>query len=97
LAALILGIVGFLLAFLIIGLVPALLALIFGIIGLRRVSRGIASNRRVAITGLILGLVGVAISGAILGFVLHRYSSCHDKYATRSSGFVHCIRGDSGY
>lgn len=97
LTALILGIIGLILAFAIIGLIPALLALIFGIVGIRRVSRGIATNRGVAITGVVLGVLGIAISGAILGFVLHRYNSCHDKYETRSSGFVHCIRGDSGY
>jgi uncharacterized membrane protein len=97
----ILGIIGAVLGFLIIGIVPAVLAVIFGIIGLRRAKRGAATNRGQAMTGLILGIVGIILGAAVAAIgvtaVVHRYQDCEKKYDTNSSSFNHCLRGDSGY
>ena len=40
----------------------SILAIIFGAIGLKRVKRGEASNRGMALAGLWLGIAGVALS-----------------------------------
>ena len=44
------------------------LAIVFGIIGIRRAGRGQASNRAMAVTGLVIGVValGLAIWGVVI-------------------------------
>jgi len=100
-AAMILGIVGFFLAFIVIGIIPAVLALIFGIIGVRRAKRGTASNRGQATSGLVLGIIGIVVAiamGVVFGVAgYNRYQDCKDKYDTGSSDFDHCFSGDPGY
>ena len=73
-AALILGIIslvgGFLpfLAALLLGIWPPLaaigsiLAIIFGFLGLKRVKNGEASNRGMALAGMLLGIAGIVIT-----------------------------------
>lgn len=70
--ALVLGIVGVLLGLLVFlfwaSWLPALLAVVFGIIGLGNVRNGAATNKGMAMTGMILGLAGLllAIGGGVL-------------------------------
>ena len=62
-AALVLGLVGLLGGFIIpFSGLGSILAIIFGAIGLKRVKRGEASNRGMALAGLWLGIAGVALS-----------------------------------
>lgn len=97
-AALVLGVVGVLLGVIVIGIVPSILSVIFGAIGVRRVKRGVASNRRQAWAGLILGLIGFAFGVLVLVFLANRYQDCeHKGYDRGSAAFDHCVRGDSGY
>lgn len=64
--ALVLGIVGIIFAiipFLFwLGGVLGLLALIFGIIGSSRAGKGLATNKGMAVTGLVLGVVSIVVS-----------------------------------
>lgn len=65
-ASLVLGIVGLL------GcctLVPSILALVFGIIGRKKVAQGVATNGGMATAGMILGIVGI-----VAGIVYWIYS-----------------------
>ena len=67
---------GFAIASLVLGIVwvcgiGAVLAVIFGIIALRRVKRGVGAGKGMAITGVILGSLGVLV-GAVLWFALGR-------------------------
>ena len=39
--------------------IPAILGIIFGAVGLSQVSQGFATNRGVAIAGLVTGLIGL--------------------------------------
>lgn len=48
------------------GVVLGLLAVIFGIIGLRRANRGLALGRGRAIAGIILGLLGILVAVALV-------------------------------
>ena len=48
-----------LLQFVFLGPIGSVLAVVFGIIGLKRVKAGTASNRGMALSGLILGIVGL--------------------------------------
>ncbi|WP_406455375.1 DUF4190 domain-containing protein [Streptomyces sp. NBC_00876] len=52
------------------GIVLGVLALIFGLIGRGRASRGEANNGGVALAGIILGSIGIVISAAFLGFFI---------------------------
>ncbi len=65
-AALVFGVVSLVLAILVvffpIAAVVGLIAIILGIIGIRRSSRGEATNRGQALAGLLTGLIAVAIA-----------------------------------
>ncbi len=62
-AALVLGLVGLLGGFIIpFSGLGSILAIIFGAIGLKRVKRGEATNRGMALWGMWLGIAGVALS-----------------------------------
>lgn len=69
-AALVLGVLGLLSVITLvtfpIGIVLALLAVVLGIIGRRRVKRGEATNGGAALAGLILGVLSLLIGAAIL-------------------------------
>ncbi|MFJ8645021.1 DUF4190 domain-containing protein [Streptomyces sp. NPDC093546] len=70
-AAMVLGIiavVGF--CFYGLGIIPGILALIFGIVGRKRVQRGEATNSEMATAGIILGTIGTVISAAFLAFIV---------------------------
>jgi len=62
----VLGIVGLVLSVIpllfVIGLPLGILAIVFGAIGIRRATRGEATNRGQAITGLVTGLIAVVIA-----------------------------------
>lgn len=70
-AALVLGIAGVALGLAVflfwMSWLPALLALVFGIIGLGNARKGLATNKGMALTGLILGAVGLllAVGGGV--------------------------------
>ncbi|MFE6049917.1 DUF4190 domain-containing protein [Kitasatospora sp. NPDC056446] len=72
-AAMVLGIVGTVLALVVIlfwlSWLPSLLALIFGLIGLRYVRKGVATNRGMALAGVILGVTGLLVSAGAGVFV----------------------------
>ncbi|MEV5192678.1 DUF4190 domain-containing protein [Streptomyces clavifer] len=53
-----------------VNIILGILALIFGIIGLGRAKRGEATNRGMAIAGIILGSVGVVLGSVILGVII---------------------------
>ena len=65
-AALVCGIVGLVLSLIpllfVVGLPLAILAIVFGFVGMRRVKRGEATNRGMAITGVVTGLIALVIA-----------------------------------
>ena len=73
-----------------VGAVAAVLAVIFGIIGLRRVRRGVATNRGQALTGLILGIIGVVLSAIFIAVVVDRVTGC-TQYDRNSTQFQDCV------
>ena len=83
-AALVLGILSIPAAFFVgIGLVFGLLAIIFGIIGLRRVKARRADNKGMAIAGLVTGIVGALLSIvviALLVFVTNTTEDCRNEF-----------------
>ncbi|GFM99689.1 hypothetical protein Sfulv_45000 [Streptomyces fulvorobeus] len=56
-------------------LILGILALIFGILGRRRVARGEADNAGQALTGVILGSIGIALGAAIIGFFIWLFAT----------------------
>lgn len=88
-AALVLGIIGLVLSILVIGVLPAILAIIFGAIGRSRARRAEATNGGAALAGIITGVLAivVAVSVLTLGFTLIRsefrkYTDCMDNAQT---------------
>ena len=62
-AALVLGILALFASWIpIFGLVLPVLAVIFGVVGMRKVRRGEATNREMALAGVILGAIALVIS-----------------------------------
>lgn len=78
LAALILGIVAFLTSwFPLLGIPVGVVGLILGILGLNKVKKGLATNRGMALAGVILSAIGLlfAIGWIILSAVLYASGS----------------------
>src|SRR4029453_428470 len=82
--ALVLGIVSILL-FPGLGIILGLLGLIFGILGIRLVSKGEATNNGMAIAGVVLSAVGLALGALLVGFAVTywpRVDDCLDRFST---------------
>ncbi|WP_327373880.1 DUF4190 domain-containing protein [Streptomyces sp. NBC_01216] len=52
------------------GAILGILALIFGVIGLKKAGRGEATNRGMAIAGIVLGAIGTLVSAVFLAFIV---------------------------
>jgi hypothetical protein len=80
-AALVLGILSIPLGvfFFPVGILLGLLAIIFGAVGIGRAKKGRATNRGVAIAGLITGLIGAAIGIVFLVVFVNVFSDCTDE------------------
>jgi hypothetical protein len=66
-AALVLGILALITSFTVIGgVLLGLLAIIFGVIAMRRANRGLAAGRGRAIAGIVLGVLGIVVAGALI-------------------------------
>ncbi|WBP84798.1 DUF4190 domain-containing protein [Kitasatospora cathayae] len=82
-AAMVLGIVGTALSLAVLlfwlSWLPALLALIFGIIGLGHARRGVATNRGMALAGVILGITGLVVSVGAGVFVVARVNAVNEE------------------
>ncbi len=65
-AALVLGIIGLVLALVVLGGLLGIVAVILGIVALGRVRRGEANNRGVAIAGIVTGALAIVLAGVIL-------------------------------
>ncbi|MGW0934800.1 DUF4190 domain-containing protein [Streptomyces sp. NPDC002666] len=61
-------------------LILGTLALIFGIIGRKRASRGEADNAGQALAGLILGSIGIAIGVIIIGGLIWLFATHADEF-----------------
>jgi hypothetical protein len=78
-AALVLGIIA--LAAWCAGLIPAILAIIFGKIGMTKADQGLANNRGMAKAGFILGIVALGIWGFwIIVWIIAAASSTTTTY-----------------
>jgi uncharacterized protein DUF4190 len=62
-----------------IAVIMAVLAIVFGILGLRQVKRGVADRKGFALAGLILGAVGLVLSIVLLILSYRVYNDCKDK------------------
>ncbi len=104
-AALVLGILGLVLAILVLpaplGALLGLIAVILGIVGISRVNQGVADNRGQAVTGLVTGAIGLILGVVIMVsvgnfFATHatafsRLSSCLNDASTRTQQ-EQCVR-----
>lgn len=82
-AAMVLGIVGGVLSLAVIffwlSWLPALLAVVFGAIGLGYVRKGLATNRAMALAGVILGISGLLVSAGAGVFVVTRVQAANEE------------------
>lgn len=100
-AALVLGILAVLTFWLFIGGLFGLLAIVLGAIGISRVSKGVATNRGVSISGLVLGILGVLGTIAMIALVAFGFSvfqqvddgqfaSCMQRAGSDQSAMAQC-------
>ncbi|MEU8673106.1 DUF4190 domain-containing protein [Streptomyces sp. NPDC048560] len=61
-------------------LILGVLALIFGILGRKRVTRGEADNGGQALAGVILGSIGLALGAAIIGFFIWLFATHSEEF-----------------
>ncbi|PBC75628.1 hypothetical protein BX265_0298 [Streptomyces sp. TLI_235] len=82
-AAMVLGIVGAVLSLVIVlfwlSWLPALLAVIFGAIGLGHARKGLATNRAMALAGVILGVAGLLVSAGAGVFVVAHVQAVNEE------------------
>lgn len=80
-AALVLGILSIPLGifFFPVGILLALLAIIFAFVGMGRAKKGRATNRGLAIAGLITGLIGLVVGILIAVVYVNAYIDCSDR------------------
>ncbi|CAN5551071.1 hypothetical protein BH24ACT13_BH24ACT13_07940 [soil metagenome] len=83
-AALVVGIFALILAifFFPLGLLLAVVAIVLGIFAIRRVSKGQATNRGMAISGVVLGVLALIVAAALAFFVasiFERVRDCADQ------------------
>lgn len=100
-AALVLGILSIPTGIFVLGGIFAILAIIFAIIGIRRASRGAATNQGVAVGGLVTGIIGLLIAGLVLGigiFAVSKASDCRDQLGARASddAIAQCVQDNIG-
>jgi hypothetical protein len=70
--------------------IPGVLAVIFGFVGMARAKRGEANNRGVAMAGLITGVLGLLLSAALIVVLVkligspafERFNDCFDAAQT---------------
>lgn len=89
-AALVFGVLALLTGLFLIGSVFGLVAIALGIIGISRAGKGVATNRGVAISGLVLGVLGIALTVVVV--VL--FSSVFT--AVGGGDFVDCVQRAGG-
>ncbi|MFJ6699259.1 DUF4190 domain-containing protein [Streptomyces sp. NPDC091272] len=75
----------------VLGIILGIMAVIFGILGRKRVGRGVATNGGMALAGIITGAVGILIGAAFLAFMIWAIvqgerSTSDDPWDTSSRG-----------
>ncbi|TNM64576.1 DUF4190 domain-containing protein [Streptomyces sp. NP160] len=101
LAALIIGILALLLSFTVFGgIILGLVAIVLGIIGARRVKRGLATNRGASITGVVLGVLGLMVSIAFIAlgaFFFSQTADCNQYIESNDqAGYQQCLESQLG-
>lgn len=61
------------------GIILGILAIIFGAVGMGRAKKGRATNRGMALAGLITGVIGLVIGALILYFAIRVAVDCADQ------------------
>jgi uncharacterized membrane protein len=75
----------------IIDVIPVVLAIVFGSIGVNDAKRG-ASGRNMAVTGIVLGVIGALLAITFTVVVYTRIKPCLNDYQSGSAAQNSCIR-----
>ncbi|WP_327326376.1 DUF4190 domain-containing protein [Streptomyces sp. NBC_01210] len=73
----------------VVGIVLGVLALIFGIIGRKRAQRGEATNAGMALSGIILGIIGIVIGLVFIGLMVWGITNAFNKDRTEDTEDVY--------
>ncbi|MGH3744175.1 MAG: DUF4190 domain-containing protein [Mycobacteriales bacterium] len=84
-ASLVLGVIGLVTSFFVLGIVPGVLAIVFGSLGRGRAKRREASNGGMAIAGIVLGVLAVIAGIVFIGVYAYVHQHCVDV-----DGHLHC-------
>jgi hypothetical protein len=75
-AAMVLGIVGVCLFCLYgFGAILGILAIVFGVLGRKRVQRGEATNSGQALAGIVLGIASIVITAVVIGLLIWAFNT----------------------
>lgn len=99
-AALVLGILGLLTSWLVIGGLLGLVAIVLGVIAMGKVRRNEASNRGSAIAGIVLGALSILIAGALIALGAaffnsdegQQFADCVEEAAGDQAAVAECQR-----
>ncbi|HEY5336364.1 MAG TPA: DUF4190 domain-containing protein [Mycobacteriales bacterium] len=83
--ALVLGIIGLLTSWFLIGVLPGVLAVVFGALGRGRAKRREATNRGMATAGIVLGILAIVVWIAFIPIYIYVHKHCVDV-----DGHLHC-------
>lgn len=84
-ASLVLGVIGLVTSLFVLGIVPGVLAIVFGGLGRGRARRHEATNGGMAIAGIVLGVLAVIAGIAFIGVYAYVHKHCIDV-----NGHLHC-------
>jgi len=68
-ASLVLGLIALPFAFILVGVIPGVLAIVLGIVGLKRAGRGEASSRVLPVVGIVAGVLASLVAVVMIAFV----------------------------
>lgn len=84
-ASLVLGVIGLVTSLFVLGIVPGVLAIVFGALGRGRAARREASNGGMAVAGIVLGVLAVIASIVFIAVYVYVHKHCVDV-----DGHLHC-------
>lgn len=97
--ALVLGVLGLLGSWFVLGAGLGIIAIIIGAVALARINRGTASGRGMAITGIVLGVISILVAAAVIALGVSVFNSpqvqnlqqCIERAGTDEAAAQRCL------
>ncbi|WP_329380900.1 DUF4190 domain-containing protein [Streptomyces sp. NBC_01716] len=85
----------------VVGIILGILAVIFGVVGKKRAERGEATNRGQALSGIIMGTIGIVIGVVVIGLIIWGITDAinednNDDFDSGTGGYSAMVLVDAG-